>query len=302
LWLIVAISAIVLDLGLWTKVRSGAAFSLLQAEYSREAGSAGIARAKAMIQRDLIAAQPLIANNPSLRFDVWRGLPPLDSPVDDALRYQVQFRDAASSLNINTSNEMELQRFFAALGYSADRAAQLAARVLDWRDADDNARPGGAEAADYVAAGRAITPANNAFGGNGDFAELLGVEASDAARVTPLITTVGSGIINLNTASAPVLASVAGVSVEAANAIVELRDRAGPLASVFAVLNEISVASRDSLLTAATSLSLRLTAEVNELEARSNGYVRSGEPDVAVTVLFVRRGTDVNIMFRRLSR
>jgi general secretion pathway protein K len=70
----------------------------------------------------------------------------------------VTVEDERGRIALNRADEGTLQRLFAAAGADTSRAQALAAAVEDWRDADDEARPGGAEAPDYAPFG--IAPRN----------------------------------------------------------------------------------------------------------------------------------------------
>ncbi len=63
-------------------------------------------------------------------------------------------------LDVNLANERQLADFFTSIGIDNQEAVELAAKVADWRDADDLARPNGAEKGEY--AGKA-PPRNRSF-------------------------------------------------------------------------------------------------------------------------------------------
>jgi hypothetical protein len=66
--------------------------------------------------------------------------------------YDVTFSPSLESekLDINLASEQTLASFFRFLGQPLQDADALAARIADWRDEDDLARPNGAEGRDYV--------------------------------------------------------------------------------------------------------------------------------------------------------
>jgi hypothetical protein len=48
-------------------------------------------------------------------------------------------------------------------GLKKERAARLSDEIADWRDSDSEARKDGAEASEYIAAGRSYVPTNHGF-------------------------------------------------------------------------------------------------------------------------------------------
>jgi type II secretory pathway component PulK len=217
--------------------------------------------------------QPRIDQHPEMRFDLWRVIYPVAGGTALPRRYRVEFRDAASVLNLNVASETELLRFLAALGYAPWRAVELTAGII------------------------ALRP----FAGAARIAQLSNVAEDDVALILPHVTTLGSGRINLNTASVPVLASVRGITIETARAIVQRRAEIGPIASAYAVEADISKASRDSLFAEASSLAERLVSEVTEAEIRSTGFNAGGRPGAVAVGLIVRNGAHVVLVNRRFE-
>lgn len=67
-------------------------------------------------------------------------------------------------IDLNAADELLLTAAFAGNGYEASEARQLAARILDWRDADDVTNiNGGAERSEYRLAGKERDPRNAPF-------------------------------------------------------------------------------------------------------------------------------------------
>lgn len=66
-------------------------------------------------------------------------------------------------LDINVSSEAQLSDFFQFLELSKEKADQLAAQIVDWRDVDDLARINGAEAQDYLHVPPSQRPQNRPF-------------------------------------------------------------------------------------------------------------------------------------------
>ena len=85
----------------------------------------------------------------------------------------VSARPESSKIDINAADVSRLRSLLLVSGFSADRAARLADQIADWRDADSEKRPLGAETADYLMAGRAYGAANRPFASVSELSLLL---------------------------------------------------------------------------------------------------------------------------------
>ena len=150
---------------------------------------------------------------------------PYLGPGDTLIRLQ----DNRGLLNLNIVSDDRLDRFLNVLGAPADRRAALIDALRDYIDEDDLKHLNGAEAADYAAAGlppprnaKLITPmeARSIYG----WAEVP--ELWQDNRLTNLTTTGGSFSLNPNTASWQVLATMRGMTPQAAQAVIEARKSA----------------------------------------------------------------------------
>jgi type II secretory pathway component PulK len=84
----------------------------------------------------------------------------------------------------------------------------LADAILDWTDADDDARPHGAERRWYAAERPAREPANRPLRSVGELLLVRGVAAAALERLRPFVTAAGEDGINPNTAPPPVMLAV----------------------------------------------------------------------------------------------
>ncbi|MBK9126437.1 MAG: general secretion pathway protein GspK [Phycisphaerales bacterium] len=86
----------------------------------------------------------------------------LDGPLD-TIRFGIT--PEASKLNINSASEAEIQRLFESvlLELGIENYQELIAAFLDWRDEDDDPRPGGAEIEYYNTLIPAYRPKNGAL-------------------------------------------------------------------------------------------------------------------------------------------
>lgn len=135
-----------------------------------------------------------------LEYALHRLQPRLDQPawVPDGRRYRWSFDgrridlrvlDENAKINLNLADATLLSGFLQAMGEDTAQARQLAAAILDWRDADNLKQPGGgAETAEYQAAGLPYGARNARFETLGELQRVLGVDAALYARLEPMLT------------------------------------------------------------------------------------------------------------------
>lgn len=80
----------------------------------------------------------------------------------------------AGRIDLNDAGVELLTAAFAANEYPADEALSLAQRIIDWRDADDERRPRGAERPEYQREGRRDGPRNAPFEAVSEIRRVLG--------------------------------------------------------------------------------------------------------------------------------
>ncbi|MDD3444790.1 MAG: type II secretion system protein GspK [Zavarzinia sp.] len=127
---------------------------------------------------------------------------------------------------LNAVTTPVLLALFSHAGAASAHLSNLAAELEDWRDADDETRPGGAEKGAYAAVG--IIPRNGPLREAGELALLRGMDAALLARLLPLISLVpraDMGMMDGRGARPEVLAIMAGVGPEEYEAM--RRARAG---------------------------------------------------------------------------
>ena len=76
---------------------------------------------------------------------------------------EIAIEDEGGKVDLNAAPGPLLRALFEGFGAPADKARALADAVLDFRDADDTARPFGAEIKAYRAKGLSLTPSNGQF-------------------------------------------------------------------------------------------------------------------------------------------
>jgi len=136
-------------------------------------------------------------------------------------------------IDLNAADELLLVELIAVAG-QVDRAlaARLAQRIVDWRDADDQPQPEGAEDASYVAAGSPFRTRGGSFESPEDLLQVLGVDFELYARLRPLITTHlrGNGRVDPLAAPLPVLRVLAAGNEQIADSYAGAREVSGALA------------------------------------------------------------------------
>lgn len=127
-------------------------------------------------------------------------------------------------VDLNAAEPALLAGLFSAAGGKSLAPAAFAARVLDWRDADDRPGVGGAEAADYDGEDLAYTPSNGPFRSAQDLRLILGLSRDDVVRLLPYVT-IFSGSKSVDPLSAPriVLRAVPGLGPGEAGQIIQAR-------------------------------------------------------------------------------
>jgi hypothetical protein len=105
---------------------------------------------------------------------------------------KVEFSLEQEKIDLNLASEEIWRDFLRAAGAAPEQAETLAAQIADWRDADDDARPNGAEAEDYLQAeGKKI--GNRPFAGVGELKLVLDMSAELYTCIAPAISIFASG-------------------------------------------------------------------------------------------------------------
>jgi len=131
-------------------------------------------------------------------------------------------------IDLNAAPPALLQGLFAhALAQTATQgsAEALAGAVLDWRDADDRPRPGGAESAQYAAAGSPVRPRNAAFLSVDELSGVAGMTPALFAFLRPHLTVYAwSPQVEALSAAPAVLHALPGVTPQQVEAFLAARE------------------------------------------------------------------------------
>jgi general secretion pathway protein K len=133
----------------------------------------------------------------------------------------VRIENESDRINLNTASLALLRALIIEVGAPPAQADRLAAAILDWRTSGANARPGGAKAAEYRAAGLAFGPPGNPFQSVDELADVLGMTPALFERLAPHLTVLTDSDPDMTTRDpiiALALTDAAGVAEDALTA------------------------------------------------------------------------------------
>jgi general secretion pathway protein K len=135
--------------------------------------------------------------------------------------------DEHGKVPLNRLNEDEVRQLFSVAGATGDQLDQLVDSMQDWIDEDDDPRPHGAEAPDYLAQG--IKPRNSDFESVGEVALIKGMDSALFAKLAPALTVFfgESGAFSVDTAQPLALAVMSDTKINAPDVIERQRELAG---------------------------------------------------------------------------
>jgi general secretion pathway protein K len=130
----------------------------------------------------------------------------------------VRIENENDRINLNTASLALLRALIIETGASPAQADGLAAAILDWRTSGAKARPGGAKAPEYRAAGLAFGPPGNPFQNVDELADVLGMTPALFERLAPHLTVLTDSDPDMTTRDpivALALTDAAGVAEDA---------------------------------------------------------------------------------------
>lgn len=135
----------------------------------------------------------------------------------------VSVEDEESKMNLNTADNASLRRLLEALNMG--NSDEIASAIADWRDSDSAARPFGAEEDYYLSLEVPRSCKNAPLDSLDELRIVKGGEGNDRIGILEKAGTLySSGKINVNTASAEVLASLPGLGYAEAQTIIAARN------------------------------------------------------------------------------
>lgn len=176
MWLILLLSGLVAGYAAAARIESMQGNGLARGAAAREAARAGVEYAAArMLDPD--PKRRWAADGRDYRF-----------PFDGA-QVEIAVRDEAGKIDLNAANHDLLSKFFVALGEQRDAADRMAGAIMDWRDPDSLTQPaGGAEDADYAAAGLAWGAKDAQFETVAELEQVLGMRPALFAAAAQHLT------------------------------------------------------------------------------------------------------------------
>lgn len=300
LWLLVALSVVGLEFGLRAHSRHLAAANALEATRATAAADAGIADVHAMLAWLSAESGGTGRPDPNRLLDPWAGtaaLPRDTMEIGDA-KYLASLRDANAGLHLGKASEEELRRLFIALRIDFGAADRLAQAIIDWQDPDDLHRGRGAEREDYLRAGALALPTNRPFDRLADLRHVRGITSKTYQLVLPHLTLLGTGQVNLNAASRPVLLALPGMTDQSVAVVMRRRTGSRPIRSLEELANELPTAPRAVLQSSFAALSARTVFVTREVVATSEGWTVGSPVHVAIEGLFARGGNTAFLVSR----
>ena len=300
-WLLVALSALTLELSVVARQRRLAVANTLESVRAEAAAASGVEQQRARLARLLVREDAGSSwNDPLSVVDPWRNADasPRDSVVVDNDAYCVTaVADLGTLVNINIVDEPGLTRFLIASSVDPLAADAVSQSIMDWRDADDFRRLRGAERDEYIKADARELPRNGPFESVDELRFVRGVTRAMLETLTPRLTVFGTGEVNVNKAPEPVLLSVPGMTPLAAAIITGAQRDRRRIASLRQLMDMLPSPARAAFEQQAASVA-RLTFDTHELQVRSVGWVKGSPIRVRQTTLVTRVGSTPVVMWR----
>jgi len=302
IWLVVAIATVALQFAMDARERRLLGINTAERGKGRAAAIGALNASQAALEQALRQG-PGTGN---ARVALLRGADPwLDADsifsgviLVDSIPVDVQTLDLGTQLNINSMGEQQLRTFFSFALRDFATADRIAQAVLDWRDADSIPRSNGAERDDYLREGRLALPANQTFREVSDILSVEGVTSEIYDRVSPYLTTRGSGVININSADTVVLRAVPGMTDEILTNILNQRSMGRRISNVNSVMPR-----RQGLAALGGALGGGqqggMTVDVTELQLTLTAHVGPQQLPVRLNAIIQRQGTNSRITWRQ---
>jgi general secretion pathway protein K len=323
LWLLVALGAVGLHVGIEMRTERLAAANLLDEQRAREAAFAGAeyarsrltaalldradelradaARANQRVQQNQRGQQQQQRNRTQTVQQLFRSASAADDPWRDPgalvvtqmefgdARFTLRLRDAQAALNLNAADEEMLLGFFSqGLGVDFAQAQRISQAIMDWKDADDLPLLNGGERDEYLKANMPVLPANRGFAELDELRHVMGMTQEIFDAAVPFLTLRGSTRINVNAAPEPVLLALPGMTPAAVREIMRLREAGIYPTNVAQLLNQIPSAAGRTLDANRQRLNPRTIFRTDEVEIISDGHVEGSSVEARVRLIVVR--------------
>ena len=300
--LMVLISAAAVELTATAKPRRIAVAGVLERAELDAAATAGVEHARAQLSHLMQVGAMQSLRDPARVLDAWtaaNGMV-LQSSLGDEIEYRVELHDAGARLNVNAATDDQLRQLFVALRVDARRADRLAESIGDWRDGDQLRRANGAEKSEYLRDGRAILPDDGPFASVAMLRFVMGMTDSLYRIVSPYVSTLGSGRVDLNAAERPVLIGLPGMTEESVAALLSYRQHGRRVADLNRFADELSPSARLRLRAAMLQLQAMTVLEPREIHVASESWRRGTMTCVRIDAI-ISRDDEGRVVWRRVS-
>ena len=266
------------------------------------AATAGVEHARARLLQWLQVGEMQSVRERQRTIDAWSAADgtAFGSAIGEELQYRVELHDAGLQLPLNSASEDQLRMLLLSLGIDARRADRLAQAIADWRDSDQLRRLNGAEQPDYLREGRAMLPDDGPFAVTGAIRFVAGMSDSLYRLVAPQLTVFGSGRVDINAATRPVLLTLAGMSEEAVSRLLHNRQRGRRVTDLNRFAEELSPAARQRLRASLPALQAMTVLEAREIHVVSEAW-RTGSNNRLRIDAIISREDEGRVVWRRVS-
>jgi general secretion pathway protein K len=191
--------------------------------------------------------------------------------------------------DLNASGRELLAAAYTVSGLTGLTPQEFAARVIDWRDADDDITTGGAEAFEYADAKLDYRPRNGRFRNVDDLRWVMGVSPEGVSALRNFVTIYNPrGRLNVFAAPASMIAALPKVTPETVEEVLKARARRD--ASSIAALDDLLLVQASLIdTTAASTYRIRIEMVLNgETKARrAEAVIAAGtSPEIPFLVLY----------------
>jgi hypothetical protein len=162
----------------------------------------------------------------------------------------------------------------------------LTSALLDWTDADDLPRDGGAEREWYRAAGRG-GPRNGPIAGVDELLRIAGFDSTVVARVRPFVTTSGTGHLAVNVAPPELLELIPGFDRATVAIVLRRRGTGRPFRDLDDLVAALPTALRTPILVRYAELRTFLSFTPSRLLVHLEGHVPEAAIVATPTLLVV---------------
>ncbi len=238
LWILTLLTVFSVSVGFAARQKATLLTRIDSIEQLFDIASAGVQKIGSVLRQDesnsMESTLGVWVNNTSAfsEIPVGDGFFSLETPVYDDATGKIVTRtgavDEESKINVNTADAQTLGRLFkGALDISEDQAQSIAYAIVDWRDADSfYGHPNyGSEDPDYRDLRLPYEGKDAPFDVLDELLLVRGINQAIFDRIKPFVTVYGTGTVNINTASRPVLGAL-GLSSQVIDSIMVYR--AGP--------------------------------------------------------------------------